>query len=388
MANIRIKLDLRKQKADGTYPVVISFFHRSTLRIATGLSSTVDEWNEAAGMFRGNSPTVRSNNARLRHYLSTTEVLLLNLSVSGELSKLTAKELSTRLMRELEVRPGRGAGTTVVAYLERAKNGKAERTRNLFYYTQKHIKDLGFDRRIQDVDDRWAAAYRDKLNEMYAANTVRQDLTRVGRAITLAMEDGLLVRNPIRYLKKPRAMVRKKALTLELLRQLRDIRTNYSACSRARDVFMLQFYLLGINLVDLFTAKTLTNGRLEYARHKTGTLYSVKVEPEAMRLIEKMKGDNTLIDIPYKSPVAAVVGTTKALQRLGIAEGLSTNWARHTWATIAAELEIPIETVSHALGHQIGSPVTAIYVAFNQKKVDEANRRVIDYINADLKGKE
>ena len=84
MANIRIKLDLRKQKADGTYPVIISFFHRATLRIATGLSSTADEWNEAASMFCGNSPTVRSNNARLRHYMSTAEVLLLNLSVSGE----------------------------------------------------------------------------------------------------------------------------------------------------------------------------------------------------------------------------------------------------------------------------------------------------------------
>jgi integrase len=69
--------------------------------------------------------------------------------------------------------------------------------------------------------------------------------------------------------------------------------------------------------------------------------------------------------------------------------GLTTNYARHTWATFAAELEIPMETISHALGHKIGSPITAIYIAYNQKKVDDANRKVIDYLNADLleKGK-
>ena len=120
-------------------------------------------------------------------------------------------------------------------------------------------------------------------------------------------------------------------------------------------------------------------------RHKTKIPYSVKIEPEALRLIEAMPGAGKLVDIPYKDAISAVSSVTGSLQRLGVHADLSTNWARHTWATIAAELEIPIETISHALGHQIGSPVTAIYVAFNQRKVDEANRKVIEYVNADLK---
>jgi integrase len=59
---------------------------------------------------------------------------------------------------------------------------------------------------------------------------------------------------------------------------------------------------------------------------------------------------------------------------------LSTYWARHTWATIAAELDIPKETIAAGLGHNIGSPITSIYIDFNMKKVDEANRKIIDYI--------
>ena len=61
---------------------------------------------------------------------------------------------------------------------------------------------------------------------------------------------------------------------------------------------------------------------------------------------------------------------------------ISSYWARHTWATIAAELDIPKETISAALGHEIGSEVTSIYINFDRKKIDEANRRVIDYLNS------
>jgi integrase len=53
---------------------------------------------------------------------------------------------------------------------------------------------------------------------------------------------------------------------------------------------------------------------------------------------------------------------------------------RHSWASIASEIDIPIETISKALGHNIGVSVTHIYINFNSKKIDEANRKVIDYV--------
>ena len=59
---------------------------------------------------------------------------------------------------------------------------------------------------------------------------------------------------------------------------------------------------------------------------------------------------------------------------------LSGYWARHTWATIAAQLDIPKETIAAALGHSSGS-VTDIYIDFDKRKIDEANRRVIDFVN-------
>ena len=61
--------------------------------------------------------------------------------------------------------------------------------------------------------------------------------------------------------------------------------------------------------------------------------------------------------------------------------GLTTYWARHTWATIASELDIPIETIGLALGHKVGSSVTNIYIRYNPAKIDDANRKVIDYVS-------
>ena len=59
---------------------------------------------------------------------------------------------------------------------------------------------------------------------------------------------------------------------------------------------------------------------------------------------------------------------------------ISSYWARHTWATLAADLDIPIETISAALGHAHGCATTAIYIRFNNKKIDAANRKVLDWV--------
>ena len=63
---------------------------------------------------------------------------------------------------------------------------------------------------------------------------------------------------------------------------------------------------------------------------------------------------------------------------------LNIHIARHTWATIASELDIPKDTISAALGHG-GNSVTDIYINFDQRKVDEANRKVLDYVLYDMR---
>ena len=171
-----------------------------------------------------------------------------------------------------------------------------------------------------------------------------------------------------------------------------------------RDLFMLTFYLIGINPVDLLslTRENIVNGRIEYSRSKVDQTYSIKLEPEALEIIERYKGKSFLIDPldSYSYYKDFLHRWNENLQQLGELEwvkgksgrknkkkvtplypDLTTYWARHTWATIAGQLEIPIETISKALGHETGSKTTWIYYQFDQNKIDQANRKVIDFIN-------
>lgn len=164
---------------------------------------------------------------------------------------------------------------------------------------------------------------------------------------------------------------------------------------------MLMFYLVGINSVDLFSLEEIRNGRIEYKRSKTGRLFSIKVEPETQTIIEKYHGKNFLLDVldtygNYKDFTHRMndnlrkIGTVERKGRGGkkirepLFPKLTTYWARHTWATIAAELDIPDETISLALGHSSGNRVTNIYINRDRKKVDVANRKVIDYVLSNL----
>ena len=395
MANIRAILDTRRVCKDGSFPVKLYFHHKAQIMISTGISCPIKDWDMAQCVIRARTVTQKANNAVLRSMLNKCEALLLNLTVSGELAKMTAKELKARLEDELNIRRG-GNTATLHHYLELAKNGKAERTVRLFKWAQDRVTEFcGPDKLVADVDVRWVLAFKEFLSKTYAPNTVAQGLAWVSRALSLAVADELLTRNPCAGVRKPKAETRKKNLSVEKMRALRDMtfedfntrqHPGYAlSLEYTRDMFMLQFYLLGINVVDLMGLKEIVDGRVEYVRRKTGTLYSVKIQPEAMEIIERWRGDGSLVWKEFKSSAVICSVFTARLKRL--IPRLSTNYARHTWATIAAELEIPMETISHALGHKIGSPVTAIYVAYNQKKVDDANRRVIDYLNADLKSK-
>ena len=63
-----------------------------------------------------------------------------------------------------------------------------------------------------------------------------------------------------------------------------------------------------------------------------------------------------------------------------IIPGITTYFARHSWATFAYEAGVPVDVISQALGHSMGNRTTLIYIKPDQSKVDIANRMVIDYV--------
>lgn len=103
-------------------------------------------------------------------------------------------------------------------------------------------------------------------------------------------------------------------------------------------------------------------------------------DPEAAAIIEHYRGTRLLLSwaercADYRTFAAK---TNKALGE--IHTGLTTYWARHSWATIAASLDISEDTIALALGHTSAHATTSIYIERSLRKVDEANRRVLDAV--------
>ena len=382
MAIAKIYLDTRRAKADGCFPVKIYIYHRDNFFVSTGISASLGEWDTFAGCFKARTTEAKSKNMQLRSKLTKIETFLFNLELSGELAQCTDKQLAFKINALLGSQ--KAESKTLTSFLDKGAVGKSQRTQRLFKWCKDRVAAYDGKIMVHEVSKKWLADFQKDLEgKGYAPNSVALLLSYVARACSIALADGVIRANPAVGYRKPKQETRKRSLSVEVMRQLRDKELS-GFQEWARNMFFLSFYLIGINTADLYDLKELRDGRVEYKRHKTGTLYSVAVPPEAAAIIEKYKGDGKLIDTGRFSS-SGTMGTCLTRYLRQIHPDLTTYYARHTWATLAAELDIPIETISHALGHKIGSPVTAIYVAYNQRKIDEANRKVIDYINADKK---
>ena len=71
---------------------------------------------------------------------------------------------------------------------------------------------------------------------------------------------------------------------------------------------------------------------------------------------------------------------------MGLNDKLSSYTARHTWATTAYYCEIHPGIISEAMGHS-SIKVTETYLKpFRNKKIDEANNQIIDFVKHSIAG--
>ena len=174
---------------------------------------------------------------------------------------------------------------------------------------------------------------------------------------------------------------------------------------RTQELFVLMFLLRGLPFVDLayLRKSDLHDNVITYRRRKTGRPLSVTLTREAMVLLKRyMNRDSSS---PYLfSLLESREGTKEAYreyqlalrsfnqqllllgQLLGLGDRLSSYTARHTWATTAYYCEIHPGIISEAMGHS-SITVTETYLKpFRNKKIDEANQLVTDFVKRIVTG--
>lgn len=197
----------------------------------------------------------------------------------------------------------------------------------------------------------------------------------------------------------------KRAIDEQMLRRLNVSPPGAGrGLERARMLFLLLFMLRGIPFVDIAYLRKcdLQGDVLVYRRRKTGAWITVKVEPEAMRLIERLKARNA--DAGYLFPFINKTGAAAyrqyqsalrtfngRLKRLGavvgLSESLSSYCARHSWATIANYHDYQQELISNAMGHSSVKVTETYFRRHTDERIGRMNREILSQVfNAPLSG--
>lgn len=402
MAVIRIHLDKRTVRKDGASPLKLSICHKGrTSLVSLGVFVRPENWNEAAEKVAG-LPNRTNLNAFILQKRLDAENAALKLSADGTLDGMSLQQLKRAVLGEEEKAKPAPHG---FAGAFREFMGLKERPGTRSVYRQTWVKLQAFCPEIEslayeDITRGWLTEFDVFMARTCPSRNARNIHLRNVRAVfNYAIDEGYTSAYPFRRFKIRDEETRKRFLPAGRLRELRDY--PYEAHqAKYRDMFMLMLYLAGINPADLFQARKrdVRGGRLEYRRAKTGKLYSVKIEPEAQELISRHAGKGEwLLDVMdrYGDYRDFLHRMNRELKRIGpaVRKGrggrkevqplfpeLSAYWARHSWATLAYRLGVPLDTVSEALGHEHGSRVTCIYIAFDRRKADAANRLVLDFL--------
>ena len=138
--------------------------------------------------------------------------------------------------------------------------------------------------------------------------------------------------------------------------------------------------------------ENIVDGRIQYKRKKTGRFYDIKITPNLQKILtyytKKKKDTDFILPIvkgeklsdQYKDVLWALQRYNKRLKTLaklaGIQENLTSYVSRHSFASIANEMEIPLTAISEMLGHERISTTQVYLSGFKKEVIDQYAKKI------------
>ncbi len=248
---------------------------------------------------------------------------------------------------------------------------------------------------LDEMDSDLVTAYESYLKSIgICPNSISFYMRNLRAIYNRAVDKELTVqRHPFKHVYTGIDKTVKRAVPLNVIRQIRELDLSLRpVMDYARDVFMFSFYTRGMSFVDMafLKKKDLQNGILSYRRRKTNQQLFIKWEKPMQELIDKYDTTGSPYLLPiikssskderrqYKSEAHRINRNLKKIgEQLGLVIPLTTYVARHGWASIAKSKNIPIATISEAMGHD-SETTTRIYLAsLDTSVVDKANSLIL-----------
>lgn len=394
MVTTKFYLDVRATKTGQPAPLKIAITKKgSTTYLPLNVTLLPTQWDQSKQKVKEHPRKQFLNSYISKRKVEIDEIVLS--MIANKETDGTVTEIKKRILAIIAPPEEERADNIFCDWLERFANTKSGRTKAIYLATFERIKKYlpkTFDKvTFEDMNVAWLDDFDTFLSRTSPARNARNIHFRNIRAIfNYAIDHEVTSAYPFRKFKMKNEPTRKRSLTAEVMKKVLTAPVS-PYLEKYRDFFALSFYFVGMNVVDICNATVIADGRIEYDRAKTHKHYSIRVEPEAASIIEKYRGVGQLLCYldthkNYRSFYNCLCrGLNSIKDELNdIDDGLeikelTTYWARHTWATIARKIGISRDDIALSLGHGLKS-VTDIYIDEDLQKVDDANRRVIDYV--------
>lgn len=206
----------------------------------------------------------------------------------------------------------------------------------------------------------------------------------------------IIPNDPFTRYKVPRQKLKKgvRALSLEELMKIYNYNDGkpYSRASRARDIFIMSFCLMGMNSVDMFECDKMKDDAICYKRAKTRTRRSdeayieVMVHPFLLPYMKKYKGRKRIFNFYLKYADCSTFNgnINKGLKDVGKAVGIDNlqfYQARHTFATLSRNLmKFAKSDIDEALNHVGDMDIADVYIQKDFSIINENNFKLIDRV--------
>ena len=429
MAKISFKLDRRRVLSDGAFPLRIAVSNRGeTAYVNTHRNYTEEEWEKERVLLSGRGGRLVGARSVLVSQKLLLEAALLRLDAEEGVGRLGAAALRDRLLAMISedgvltgpARREESSPLFLPYYRQEMDSKDTDGTRKQYRRTLRLVvryeDECGRDPEslsFSDITPGWLRGFDAWMAPTNGVSSRSINMRNIRAVINGAIEDGLTVDYPFsrsgrrgrsgggqrhKFRIQEDGRPTHRALTAEQFRALRDVKVAPHQ-EKYRDLFLLMVYLIGVNPVDLLKARPdqLIDGRLDYERQKTHVWYSIKVEPEALAIIERYRGKEYLLEPcdNVKDYRYFLRRMNEQLKLIGLVYDnrqrhhgeplfprLTAYWARHTWTSVAVNNGIPKYTAGVCLGHSWArDKVTDRYISLDDRLIDEANRRLIDILN-------
>ncbi|MCY4781677.1 phage integrase SAM-like domain-containing protein [Sphingobacterium sp. UT-1RO-CII-1] len=197
----------------------------------------------------------------------------------------------------------------------------------------------------------------------------------------------LVTANPFEYYDMPVPIKSRKKgsdLSIQDIINMRDADLTGRA-KLGRDIFMLSFYMCGLNMVDMYESeRSIVDGRLEYSRSKVKDrrsdegFISIKIPAPALPLLEQYTSE--YLQRRYSNYTNFNAAVNKGLGEITFYH------ARHTFATLASkEFGHSDRDIGIALNHSSEQSVTSRYIDTDWSIIDKIQADVLSLISANDK---